>query len=89
MIKAGGNRAPTLSLLEQKDYEKIEDNDNGSPWMLVHDRKKVEKYWSSVMLPIFDPSIFVPIGPEFQINESSWVGFTFHGTFYALDTLFF
>ena len=35
VTKAGGNKAPTFSLQEQKDYEKIMDNENGFPWMLV------------------------------------------------------
>ena len=57
--------------------------------MLVHHREKVKKYWLSAMLLIADPPVAVPIGTEFQIGEPSWTGFTFHGTFYALDTLFF
>ena len=42
MAKAGGNRVPTLSLLEQKDYNKIEDNENDFLWMLVQDMEEVK-----------------------------------------------
>ena len=35
VAKAGGNKAPTLTLVEQKDYSKILDNENGFPWTLV------------------------------------------------------
>ena len=88
MAKAGGNRAPTLSPDERNYYKQIENNE-GFPWTLVHDGDEFEKFWLSVVLPNVDPPIVVPIDPEFQICEPSWVGFTFHGTFYALGTLFF
>ena len=81
MAKAGGNKAPTLTLIEQKKYSKILDNENGFPWTLVQDRDEVEKYWPSAVLPNVEPPAVVPIGPEFQIGEPSWVGFTFDGTF--------
>ena len=42
VAKVGGNRAPTLSLLEQKDYNKIEDNENDFLWMLVQDMEEVK-----------------------------------------------
>ena len=89
MTKAGGNKAPTLSLQEQEDYEKIVDNENGFSWMLVQDREEVEKYWLSAVLLVADPPVVISIDPEFQIDEPSWASFTFHGTFYAFDTLFF
>ena len=89
MAKARGNKALTLSLLEQKDYDKIMDNQNGFPWTLVQDRDEVEKYWSSAVLPKANPPVAVPIGPEFQIGEPSWAGFSFDDTFYALNDLFF
>ena len=71
VAKAGGNKAPALSLLEQRDYDKIMDNQNGFPWTLVQDRDEVEKYWSSAVLPKANPPVAVPIGPEFQIGEPS------------------
>ena len=89
VAKAGGNKAPTLSLQEQKDYQKIMDNENDFPWMLVQEREEVENYQLSAILLASNPPIVVPIDPEFQIGEPSWASFTFHGTFYALDTLFF
>ena len=89
MAKAGGNQASTLSLLEQKDYDKIKDNENGFPWMLVQNREELEKFWPSAVLSTIDPSVAVPINPEFQISKPSWTGFTFHSTFYALNTSFF
>ena len=81
MAKAGGNKTPTLTLIEQKDYSKILDNETGFPWTLVQDRDEVEKYWPSAVLPNAEPPVAVPIGPEFQIGEPSWDGFTFNGTF--------
>ena len=57
--------------------------------MLVQDREELEKFWLSAMLPAVDPSVVVPIGPEFQIVEPSWTGFSFDGTFYTLNVLFF
>ena len=62
---------------------------NGFPWVLVHEKEEVEKYWPSAVLLVADPPVVVLIGLEFQIGEPSWAGFTFHGTFYDLDTLFF
>ena len=38
VAKAGGNKTHTLSLLEQRDYDRIMDNQNGFPWTLVQDR---------------------------------------------------
>ena len=89
MTKAGGNKALTLSLQEQKDYEKIVDNESGFPWTLVQDRDEIEKYWPSAVLPDVDPLVAAPIDPEFQIGEPNWTGFTFDGTFYTLNVLFF
>ena len=65
MAKVGGNKAPTLTLVEQKDYSKILDNENDFPWTLVQDRDEVEKYWLSAVLPNVEPPVAVPIGPEF------------------------
>ena len=81
MAKARGNKAPTLTLVEQKDYSKILDNESGFPWTLVQDRDEVEKYWPSAVLSNVEPSVAVSIGPEFQIGKPSWAGFTFDGTF--------
>ena len=77
MAKAGGNKALTLSLLEQKDYDKIMDNQNGFPWTLVQDKDEVEKYWPSAVLSNVDPPFVVPIDTKFQIGEPNWAGFTF------------
>ena len=55
---------PTLTLLEQKDCEKILDNQNGFSWTLIQDRDNVKKYWSSVVLPNVDPLVAVSIGPR-------------------------
>ena len=41
----------------------------------------MEKYWPSAVLPNAEPPVAVPIGPELQIGEPSWVGFTVDGTF--------
>ena len=41
----------------------------------------MEKYWPSAVLPNAEPPVAVPIGPELQINEPSWAGFTVDGTF--------
>ena len=79
----------TLSLLEQRDYDKIMDNQNGFPWTLVQDRDEVEKYWPSAVLPNVDPPIAMPVGTEFLIGEPSWVSFSFNCTFFALSDLFF
>ena len=65
MAKARGNKAPTLTLVEQKEYSKILDSENGFPWTLVQDKDQVEKYWPSVVLPTVDPLVAAPIGPEF------------------------
>ena len=81
VAKAGGNKAPTLTLVEQKEYSKILDNENDFPWTLVQDRDKVEKYWPSAVLSNAEPPAAVPIGPEFQISEPNWAGFTFDSTF--------
>ena len=71
MAKVGGNKAPTLTLVEQKDYSKILDHESGFPWTLVQDRDEIEKYWSSTVLSNAEPPVAVPIGPEFQISEPS------------------
>ena len=42
--EAEGNKVPTLTILEQKDCEKILDNQNGFPWTLIQDRNNVGKY---------------------------------------------
>ena len=63
--KAGGNKAHTLTLVEQKEYSKILDNENGFPWTLVQDTDEVKKYWSSAVLLNAEPPAAVPIGPEF------------------------
>ena len=55
---------PTLTLVEQKEYSKILNNENGFPWTLVQDRDEVEKYWLSAVLPNAEPPIAVPIGLE-------------------------
>ena len=49
----------------------------------------MEKYWPSAVLPTADPPVVVPIGLEFQIGEPNWADFSFDGTFYALNDLFF
>ena len=41
----------------------------------------MEKYWSSAVFSNAEPSVVVPIGPELQIDEPSWAGFTVDGTF--------
>ena len=41
----------------------------------------MEKYWPSAVLPNAEPPVAVPIGPELQIGEPSWAGFTVDGTF--------
>ena len=81
VAKAGGNKASTLTFVEQKEYSKILDNENGFPWTLVQNRDEVEKYWPSAVFSNAEPPAAVPIGPEFQIGEPSWAGFTFDGTF--------
>ena len=48
----------------------------------------MEKYWSTAVLPNADPPVAVLVGPEFQIGEPSWAGFSFAGTFYTLNDLF-
>ena len=65
MAKVGGNKAPTLSFLEQRDYDKIMDNQNGFLWTLVQDRDEMKKYWPSAVLLNADPPVAVPVGPEF------------------------
>ena len=57
--------------------------------MLVHDREEVKKYWPSALILAIDLLVVVLIGPEFQIGEPGWVGFTFDCTFYAFNALFF
>ena len=89
MAKAKGNKAPTLTLMEQKDYSKILENETGFPWTLVQDRDEVEKYWPSAVLPNAEPPTAVPIGPELQIGEPSSADFTFDGTFCIMNSLFF
>ena len=84
MAKARGNKALTLSFQEQNDYEKIVDNESDFPWTLVQDRDEVEKYWPSVVLSDVDPPVVASIGPEFQIGEPSWAGFTFDGILLCL-----
>ena len=81
VAKVGGNKASTLTLVKQKEYLKILDNENGFLWTLVQDRDEVEKYWPSAVLLNAEPPVAMPIGPEFQIGEPSWAGFTFDGTF--------
>ena len=81
VAKAGGNKAPTLILVEQKGYSKILDNESDFPWTLVQDRDEVEKYWPNAVLPNVEPPVAVPIGLEFQIGEPNWAGFTFDSTF--------
>ena len=81
MVKAAGNKAPTLTILEKEGYEQILDNQDGFPWTLIQDRDTVEKYWPSAVLPNAEPPVAVPIGPELQIGEPSWAGFTVDGTF--------
>ena len=65
MAKVGGNKASTLTLVEQKGYSKILDNENGFPWTLVQDKDEVEKFRPSAVLPNAEPPVAVPIGPEF------------------------
>ena len=42
VAKVGGNKAPTLTLVEQKDYSKILDHESGFPWTLVKIRMKLK-----------------------------------------------
>ena len=72
MTKGGGNKALTLTFMEQKDYSKNFYNENGFPWNLVQNRNEVEKYWPSAVLSNVEPPTAVPIGPELQIGEPSW-----------------
>ena len=81
MAKVEENKAPTLTLMEHKDYSKILDNETGFPWTFVQDRDEVEKYWPSAVLLNAEPPAAVSIGLELQIGEPSWAGFTFDGTF--------
>ena len=81
MAKAAENKAPTLTILENEGYKQILDNQDGFPWTLIQDRDIVEKYWPSAVLPTAEPPVAVPIGPEPQIGEPSWAGFTVDGTF--------
>ena len=81
VAKAGGNKMPALTLLESKHYSQIFDSENGFPWTLVQDRDEVERYWPRAVLPNAEPQAAVPIGPELQIGEPSWAGFTLAGTF--------
>ena len=56
--------AHPLSLrLEQKDFDEIGCHE--FPWTLVLDREELDKFWLSVVLPIADPLVAVPIGLEF------------------------
>ena len=87
MAKVGGNQMPTLLRLEQKDFNEIDGH--GFPWTLVLDREELDKFWPNVMLHVANPPVVVPIGPEFHISEPNWVGFTFHGIFYAFNILIF
>ena len=89
VTKVGGNKASALSLLEQKDHDKIKDNQNGFFWTLVQDRDEVEKYWLSAVLSNADPPAAVSVGPEFQIGEPNWAGFSFASFFYTLNDLFY
>ena len=41
------------------------------------------------MLPNAEPPVVVSVDLEFQIGEPSWVGFSFAGTFYTLNDLFY
>ena len=79
----------TLSFQEQKDYDKIMDNQNDFPSTLVQDRDEVEKYWPSALFFEANQPIATSIDPEFQIGEHSWASFTFDGTFYTLNVLLF
>ena len=81
MAKAAENKAPTLTILEKEGYKQILDNQDGFPWTLIQDKDTVEKYWLSAMLPNAEPPVVVPIGPELQIGEPGWAGFTVDGTF--------
>ena len=81
MAKTRENKAHTLTLIEQKDYSKILDNENGFPWTLIQDKDEVEKYWPSAVLPNAERPVAVLIGPELQIGEPNWAGFTFDGNF--------
>ena len=85
VANGGGNQAPNLSQIEQKDFDEIGGHE--FPWTLVLDREKLEKYWPNALLPIVDSLIVAPMGPEFQISETSWAGFTSHGIFYTFTTL--
>ena len=85
VTKASGNRGPNLSQVELKDFDEI--SGHKFLWTLVLDKKEMEKYWSSAVLSVVNPPIATPIGPEFQIDEPSQVGSTFHGIFYAFNTL--
>ena len=69
MAKASGNWAPTLSQLEQKDFNEIDGH--GFPWTLVLDREELDKFWPSVVLLAVNPSVAVPISLEFSIDEPS------------------
>ena len=81
VAKAAGNKAPTLIILEKEGYDQILDNQDGFSWTLIQDRDTVERYWPSAVLPNAEPSVAVSIGPELQIGEPSWAGFTVDGTF--------
>ena len=83
MAKAGGNQAPKL-YLKQKEFDKI--NGHGFPQTLILDKVELEKYCLNVMLSTVDPLVAVLIGPEFQIGESSWAGFTSNGIFMPLTS---
>ena len=80
-MKAAGNKAPTLTILEKEGYDQILDNQDGFPWTLIQDRDTMDRYWPSTVLPNAEPSVAVSIGPELQIGEPSWAGFTVDGTF--------
>ena len=85
--KAGGNRVPNLTQLEQADLEKIDGQE--FPQTLVLDCEEFDRFWLSVVLLNVNPPVSTPIGLEFQINEPSWVGFTYEGTFFSLSILTF
>ena len=65
VANGGGNQAPNLSQIEQKDFDEIGGHE--FPWTLVLDKEELEKYWSSAVLLTVDPSIAVPINSKFQI----------------------
>ena len=85
VAKAGGNRVPELTQVEQEDLEKVDGH--AFPWTLVLDRGELERFWPSAVLPNVDPLVATSIHFEFQIGEPSWAGFTYQDTFFSLGTL--